>query len=392
MSAAMRATLAGSAGSSRMSRWLALALGTAQKPQPRVHQLPRIMNVAAPRWKHSWMLGQRADSHTVCRLSCRNPLFSRLSDSKWVRPLRAHSGSRGRAPPICISGACGSVTRFFSPGGILPLPVASWPSPWLSYRCRAPPARASGSWFPDPCAPGSPDPSTCALRLRHPLAAAPSLASRNRQAHRESDSPPPPPEAAALERWPRAHAPAASPFGEALPREPWLESRPESLPRHPRVAQWQAPAAAAPEPERPVGDANPRREARWRHPAAASPSAARSAPECTPSLLPRRTAEPQSRSRSAIGGCPLPVRIRRFRCFSWLTDFPRLAPCPPDRARGLALQVYLAAGGIRWSYSSPPQSPPASADAATGWPPAAFGSPPPPWPASPTRCIRPRHG
>ena len=25
------------------------------------------MNVAAPRWKHSWMFGQRADSQTVCR-------------------------------------------------------------------------------------------------------------------------------------------------------------------------------------------------------------------------------------------------------------------------------------------------------------------------------------
>ncbi len=76
-------------------------MGTEQKPQPRVQRLPRIMNVAAPRWKHSWIFGQRADSHTVCRFSCRSPLFSRFSDSKCVRPLRAHSGSRvrgGRAP------------------------------------------------------------------------------------------------------------------------------------------------------------------------------------------------------------------------------------------------------------------------------------------------------
>ena len=70
-----------------MSCLAGLALGTEQKPQPRVHQLPRIMKVAAPRWKHSWMLGQRADSHTVCRLSCRNPVFKRFSDSKCVRPV-----------------------------------------------------------------------------------------------------------------------------------------------------------------------------------------------------------------------------------------------------------------------------------------------------------------
>ena len=59
-------------------------LGTEQKPQPRVQRLPRIMNVAAPRWKHSWMLGQRADSQTVWRLSARRPDLSLLSDSKWV--------------------------------------------------------------------------------------------------------------------------------------------------------------------------------------------------------------------------------------------------------------------------------------------------------------------
>jgi hypothetical protein len=41
--------------------------GTAQKPQARVQRLPRIMKVAV-RWpQHSATLGQRADSHTVCR-------------------------------------------------------------------------------------------------------------------------------------------------------------------------------------------------------------------------------------------------------------------------------------------------------------------------------------
>jgi hypothetical protein len=45
----MRATFAGSAGSSRISCFAGLALGTEQKPQPRVQRSPRIMKVAAPR-------------------------------------------------------------------------------------------------------------------------------------------------------------------------------------------------------------------------------------------------------------------------------------------------------------------------------------------------------
>ena len=47
----MRATLAGSAASSRISCLAGEPLGTEQNPQPRVHTLPRIMNVAAPRAK-----------------------------------------------------------------------------------------------------------------------------------------------------------------------------------------------------------------------------------------------------------------------------------------------------------------------------------------------------
>src|ERR1035441_10487000 len=98
----MRATLAGSVASRRISYLAGLPLGTAQKPQPRVQRSPRIRNVAAPRWKHSWMLGQRADSHTVWRFRSRRPRLTRLSDSKSVRLLRAHAGSRGRgAAPSC---------------------------------------------------------------------------------------------------------------------------------------------------------------------------------------------------------------------------------------------------------------------------------------------------
>jgi len=54
--------------------------GTEQKVQPRVQTLPRIMNVAALREKHSWMFGQRADSHTVCRCNRLNSFLSNCTD------------------------------------------------------------------------------------------------------------------------------------------------------------------------------------------------------------------------------------------------------------------------------------------------------------------------
>ena len=49
----MRATFEGSSGSNVNSRFAGEPLGTEQNPQPRVQRLPRIMNVAAPRLKHS---------------------------------------------------------------------------------------------------------------------------------------------------------------------------------------------------------------------------------------------------------------------------------------------------------------------------------------------------
>src|SRR5665213_1689018 len=93
----MRATFAGSAGSRRISWIRGLPLGTEQKPHPRVHRFPRIMNVAAPRWKHSWIFGHRADSHTVWRFNARSSDWSLFNDSKCVALFRAHPGRRGRA-------------------------------------------------------------------------------------------------------------------------------------------------------------------------------------------------------------------------------------------------------------------------------------------------------
>src|ERR1700691_4853457 len=77
-----------------------LPLGTAQKPQRRVQRLPSIMKVAVLWFQHSPMLGQWADSQTVCRLRSRASFLS-----EWkVSPLGARAlsqaglgvGTRGR--------------------------------------------------------------------------------------------------------------------------------------------------------------------------------------------------------------------------------------------------------------------------------------------------------
>ena len=51
-------------------------LGTAQKPQRRVQRFPSSMKVAVRWFQHSPMLGQCADSQTVCRSSPRASFFS----------------------------------------------------------------------------------------------------------------------------------------------------------------------------------------------------------------------------------------------------------------------------------------------------------------------------
>jgi hypothetical protein len=61
----------GDAAGSSWSMGSGLPLGTAQKPQRRVQRLPSIMKVAVFWFQHSPMLGQWADSQTVCRLRSR---------------------------------------------------------------------------------------------------------------------------------------------------------------------------------------------------------------------------------------------------------------------------------------------------------------------------------
>ena len=65
-------------------------LGTAQKPQRRVQRLPSIMKVAVLWFQHSPMLGQWADSQTVCRPSSRVSFLS-----AWkVSPMGARAFSQ----------------------------------------------------------------------------------------------------------------------------------------------------------------------------------------------------------------------------------------------------------------------------------------------------------
>ena len=88
-------------------------------------RFPRIMNVAAPRWKHSWILGQRADSQTVCRLSWRNPALEPVQGFEMRAALARPFGQRGRGarPSICTKAS--DVTVCASPGAVPHFPVAS---------------------------------------------------------------------------------------------------------------------------------------------------------------------------------------------------------------------------------------------------------------------------
>ena len=85
------------------------------------------------------MFGQRADSHTVCRFKPRRSRFSWLSDSKCVRPLRAHSGRRGAgAVPDCRRSAPADRSRLYR-SGCKPASsrsVLALPRPWR-IRVRA---------------------------------------------------------------------------------------------------------------------------------------------------------------------------------------------------------------------------------------------------------------
>src|SRR5690606_6046566 len=90
MSEIVRARFDGSAASGGFGRPCA----TSQKLQRRVHTSPRIMKVAVPWLKHSWMLGQLASSQTVTRRFSRSLLLSFATALPDGIRTRIHDGLR----------------------------------------------------------------------------------------------------------------------------------------------------------------------------------------------------------------------------------------------------------------------------------------------------------
>src|SRR5690606_603803 len=112
MSATVAASRRGSSGSGGLGRpW-----ATSQKLQRRVQTSPRIMNVAVPWPKHSWMLGQLASSHTVTSRLARSLDFSaataplegiRTRIQEGLRSTGASTNSTGErailSPATCLA-------------------------------------------------------------------------------------------------------------------------------------------------------------------------------------------------------------------------------------------------------------------------------------------------
>ncbi len=114
MSATVFARLRGSVGSGGLGRpW-----ATSQNEQRRVHTSPRIMKVAVPWPKHSWMFGQLASSHTVTRRFSRSLALSRATEPSEGMRTRIQDGLRSTgasanctgerailSPPSCFAPA-----------------------------------------------------------------------------------------------------------------------------------------------------------------------------------------------------------------------------------------------------------------------------------------------
>lgn len=90
ISATVRAKLIGSSGSGGLGRPCA----TSQNEQRRVHTSPRIMNVAVPWLKHSWILGQAASSHTVTKRFSRSLALRLCTALPDGMRTRIHDGLR----------------------------------------------------------------------------------------------------------------------------------------------------------------------------------------------------------------------------------------------------------------------------------------------------------
>src|SRR6201991_3441455 len=115
MSAMVWARRAGSIGSGGCGRpW-----ATSQNEQRRVQTSPRIMKVAVPLEKHSWMFGHEASSHTVTSEFSRRRAFSCCTALPWGRRTRIQPGLRNVgtvvSKPARLS-AILSLPSIFSPG------------------------------------------------------------------------------------------------------------------------------------------------------------------------------------------------------------------------------------------------------------------------------------
>ncbi len=124
MSATVWARLAGSPASGGFGRpW-----ATSQNEQRRVQTSPRIMNVAVPWLKHSWMFGQLASSQTVTRRFSRSLAFSVCTALPDGIRTRIHDGLRSTgasanctgerpilSPPSCLTPACNGAADGVSP-------------------------------------------------------------------------------------------------------------------------------------------------------------------------------------------------------------------------------------------------------------------------------------
>src|SRR6476619_1841078 len=116
MSATVRARFSGSAASGGFGRpW-----ATSQKEQRRVHTSPRIMKVAVPWPKHSWMFGQLASSQTVTRRFSRNLALRLATELPEGIRTRIHDGLRSTG----ASANCTGERAIFS--------AATWRTPGCS--------------------------------------------------------------------------------------------------------------------------------------------------------------------------------------------------------------------------------------------------------------------
>lgn len=124
MSATVAARLAGSLASGGFGRPCA----TSQNEQRRVQTSPRIMKVAVPWLKHSWMFGQLASSHTVTRRFSRNLALRFCTALPEGIRTRIHDGFRSTgastnctgerlilSPPICLTPVCSGAGAAVSP-------------------------------------------------------------------------------------------------------------------------------------------------------------------------------------------------------------------------------------------------------------------------------------